>query len=59
VGGWSKNITRNRKEMIYNNMVKSVLIYGAETWSFYEDGRRINATQINALTLILLTWRIW
>jgi len=28
--GWSKNITRNRKKMIYNSVVKSVLIYGAE-----------------------------
>ena len=31
-------------------MVKSVLIYGAETWSLYEDDRRrINATEIDAL----------
>jgi hypothetical protein len=36
--------------MIYNSMVKSVLICGAETWSFYEDGRRrINATEMDAL----------
>jgi uncharacterized membrane protein len=41
---WSKNITRNRKKIIYNSMVRSVLIYGAETWSLYEDDRRrINA----------------
>jgi len=47
---WSKNITRNRKKMIYNSMVKSVLIYGAETWSLYEDDRtRINATEMDAL----------
>jgi uncharacterized membrane protein len=46
---WSKNITRNRKKIIYSNMVKSVLIYGAETWSLYEDDRRrINATQMDA-----------
>ena len=31
---WLKNITRNWRKMIYNSMVKSVLIYGAETWSF-------------------------
>jgi hypothetical protein len=44
------NITRNRKKMIYNSMVKSVLIYGAETWSLYEDyRRRINATEMDAL----------
>jgi hypothetical protein len=30
-------------------MVKSVLIYGAETWSLYEaDRRRINATEMDA-----------
>jgi hypothetical protein len=37
---WKKNITSNRKKMVYNSMVKSVLIYGAETWSLYEDDRR-------------------
>ena len=26
--------------MIYNSMVKSALIYGAETWSLYEDDRQ-------------------
>ena len=47
---WSKNITRNRKKLIYNSMVKSVLIYGAETWNLCEDGRRrINATEADAL----------
>ena len=36
--------------MIYNSMVKSVLIYGAETWSLYEDDRRrINATEMDTL----------
>jgi len=36
--------------MIYNSMVKSVLIYGAETWSLYEDDRRrINATEMDVL----------
>jgi hypothetical protein len=31
-------------------MVKSVLIYGAETWSLYEDDRRrINAPEMGAL----------
>jgi len=38
--------------MIYSSMVKSVLIYGAETCSLYEDDRRkINATEMDALTL--------
>jgi hypothetical protein len=31
-------------------MVKSVLIYGAETWSLYEDDRRrINVTEMDEL----------
>jgi len=31
-------------------MVKSVLLYGTETWSLYEDDRRrINATEMDAL----------
>jgi len=31
-------------------MVKSVLIYEAETWSLYEDDRRrVNATEMDAL----------
>jgi hypothetical protein len=47
---WSKDITKNRKKMIYKSMVKSVLIYGAETWSLYEDNRgRIMATEMDAL----------
>jgi hypothetical protein len=45
---WSKNIIRNWKKMIYNSMVKSVLIYVAKTWSLYEDDRRrINATEMD------------
>ena len=27
--------------MIYNSMVKNALTYGAETWSLYEDDRRV------------------
>jgi ribonuclease HII len=47
---WSKDITKNRKKMIYKSMVKSVLIYGAESWSLCEDDkRRINATEMDAL----------
>ena len=46
----SKDITKNRKKVIYNSMVKSVLTYGAETWSLYEDDRRrINGTEMDVL----------
>jgi hypothetical protein len=30
-------------------MVKSALIYGAEIWRLYDDRRRINATEMDAL----------
>jgi hypothetical protein len=37
-------------KMNYKSMVKSVLIYGAETWSLYEDDRRrTNATEMDEL----------
>jgi hypothetical protein len=47
---WSKDITKIQKKLIYNSMVKSVLTYGAETWSLYEDDmRRINTNEMDAL----------
>ena len=47
---WSKNITKNRKKIVYNSMVICVLTYGAETWISYEDDRRrINATEMDWL----------
>jgi hypothetical protein len=48
---WSKNITRSWKKMIYNSIVKSVLMYGAGTSSLYEDDRRriFKATKLDAL----------
>ena len=43
---------KKTEKMMYNSMVKSVLTYGAETWSLYKDDRRrINATEMDALTL--------
>jgi hypothetical protein len=44
---WSKNITRNRKKMIYNRMVKSILIYGTEMWSLYGNDRGGGGDQRN------------
>jgi hypothetical protein len=44
-----KEHNKKPEKMIYHSIVKSVLIYGAETWSLYADGRRrINATQMDA-----------
>jgi hypothetical protein len=44
---WSKDVTQIAKR--FYSVVKSVLIYGAKTWSLYEDERRINVTEIDAL----------
>ena len=45
-----KGYNKKPKKMIYNSMVKSVLTYGAETWSLHEgDRRRINGTEMDAL----------
>ena len=30
---WSKNIVHNTKRIIYNSLVESVILYGAETWT--------------------------
>jgi len=36
--------------MIYSSMVRSLLIYVAETWSLFEDDRRrINTTEMDVL----------
>jgi hypothetical protein len=52
---WSKNITRNRKKIIYN----SVLIYGAEIWDLYEDDRRrINEIEMYALRRSAMTSKL-
>ena len=45
-----KGHNKTGKKMISNSMVKSVLNYGAETWSLYADDRRgINTTEMAAL----------
>ena len=47
---WLKDVTKTRKKVIYNSMVKSVLNYGTDTWSIFEDDRRrVNATEMEAL----------
>jgi hypothetical protein len=45
-----KEHNKKPKNMIYNSMVKSVLIYGAEIWSLYEDdSSRTDVTEMAAL----------
>jgi hypothetical protein len=45
-----KGHNKKPEKMIHNSIVKGVLIYGAETWSLYEDDRmRIYSTEMDAL----------
>ena len=30
---WSKNIVNKTKRIIYNSLVQSVMLYGAQTWT--------------------------
>jgi len=43
-------IRKERKLNIYNALIKSSLLYGAETWRFTENNkRRVEATEMDAL----------
>lgn len=47
---WSKHINKKRKYNIYNSMIKTNLIYGAETWRLTEKNRkRVEAAEMDAL----------
>ena len=47
------------KKIIYKSMVKSVLTYGAETCSLYEDDRRrINGTEMDAIRLSARIYKV-
>lgn len=37
---WSREIGKGRKYNIYNSMIKSNLLYGAETWRITEENKR-------------------
>ena len=47
---WSKDIRKERKLNIYNALIKSILLYGSETWRLTENNkRRVEATEMDAL----------
>lgn len=47
---WSKTISKKRKYNIYNTMIKSILLYGAETWRLSEaNKKKILATEMDAI----------
>lgn len=46
---WSSNIGKKRKHNIYETIIKSSLLYGAETWTISESNRRkLEATEMDA-----------
>jgi len=47
---WSKDIRKERKLNIYNALIKSSLLYGAETWRLTGNNkRRVEATEMDGL----------
>jgi hypothetical protein len=47
---WGEDIRKERKLIIYNALIKSSLLYGAETWSLTENNkRRVEDTEMDAL----------
>ena len=41
---WHKNITKNRKLYIYQTIIQSILMYGAEVWQIPTAGWLFHAT---------------
>ena len=49
---WSKDIRKEKKLNIYNALIKSSLLYGAETWRLTEYNIRwVEATEMDALRI--------
>jgi hypothetical protein len=47
---WNKDSGKERKLNIYNAVIKSSLLYGAETWRLTENNKRgVEATEMDAL----------
>ena len=47
---WSKDIRKERKLNIYNVLIESSLLYGAETWRLTENNkRRVESTEMDVL----------
>jgi len=47
---WSKDKRKERKFNTYNALIKSSLLYGAETWRLTENNkRRVEATEMDVL----------
>ena len=47
---WHKNITKNRKLYIYQTIIQSILVYGAEVWQIpTREINKILSTEMNVL----------
>ena len=55
---WSKEIRNEGKLNIRNTLIKSSLLYGAETWRLTENNRRrVEATEMEVLKRSSRMWR--
>jgi len=47
---WHKNITKNRKLYIYQTIIQSILVYGAEVWQIpTREINKILSTEMDVL----------
>jgi len=47
---WHKNITQNRKLYIYQTIIQSILVYGAEVWQIHtRETNKILSTEMDVL----------
>jgi hypothetical protein len=47
---WHKNITKNRKLYIYQTIIQSILMYGAEVWKIStKEINKILSTEMDVL----------
>jgi hypothetical protein len=47
---WHKDITKNRKSYIYQTIIQSILLYGAEVWQIpTREINKISATEMDVL----------
>lgn len=45
---WHKDISKGRKMQIYNTVVKSIVLYGVETWRWTQnDKKRLTAMKMD------------
>ena len=56
---WHKNITKNRKLYIYQTIIQSILVYGAEVWQIpTREINKILSTEMDVLRKSARKWNM-